>query len=172
MTRILGIDPGSRVTGYGIIDQAGQQISYVASGCIRTSGDALAERLGIIFSGVNTIIQEYLPDEMAIERVFMNKNADSALKLGQARGAAICASVHREVPVDEYAAREIKQAVVGNGGATKEQVQHMICVLLSLKKSPPADAADALGVAVCHGHQRETRRRMTTTPSSRGNVAL
>ena len=172
MTRILGIDPGSRVTGYGIIDQAGQQISYVASGCIRTSGDALAERLGIIFSGVNTIIQEYLPDEMAIERVFMSKNADSALKLGQARGAAICASVHRDIPVDEYAAREIKQAVVGNGGASKEQVQHMICVLLSLQKSPPADAADALGVAVCHGHQRETRRRMTTTPSSRGNVAL
>jgi len=172
MTRILGIDPGSRVTGYGIIDQAGQQISYVASGCIRTSGDALAERLGIIFAGVNTIIQEYLPDEMAIERVFMNKNADSALKLGQARGAAICASVHREVPVDEYAAREIKQAVVGNGGATKEQVQHMICVLLSLQKSPPSDAADALGVAVCHGHQRETRKRMTTVRSSRGNVAL
>ena len=172
MTRILGIDPGSRVTGYGIIDQAGQQISYVASGCIRTSGDALAERLGIIFSGVNTIIQEYLPDEMAIERVFMNKNADSALKLGQARGAAICASVHREVPVDEYAAREIKQAVVGNGGATKEQVQHMICVLLSLQKSPPSDAADALGVAVCHGHQRETLKRMTTVRSSRGNVAL
>ena len=172
MTRILGIDPGSRVTGYGIIDQAGQQISYVASGCIRTSGDALAERLGIIFAGVNTIIQEYLPDEMAIERVFMNKNADSALKLGQARGAAICASVHREVPVDEYAAREIKQAVVGNGGATKEQVQHMICVLLSLQKAPPSDAADALGVAVCHGHQRETRNRMATAQSSRGKVAL
>ena len=172
MTRILGIDPGSRVTGYGIIDQAGQQISYVASGCIRTSGDALAERLGIIFAGVNTIIQQYLPDEMAIERVFMNKNADSALKLGQARGAAICASVHREVPVDEYAAREIKQAVVGNGGATKEQVQHMICVLLSLQKAPPSDAADALGVAVCHGHHRETRNRMTTARSSRGKVAL
>jgi crossover junction endodeoxyribonuclease RuvC len=172
MTRILGIDPGSRVTGYGIIDQAGQQISYVASGCIRTSGDALAERLGIIFAGVNTIIQQYLPDEMAIERVFMNKNADSALKLGQARGAAICASVHREVPVDEYAAREIKQAVVGNGGATKEQVQHMICVLLSLQKTPPSDAADALGVAVCHGHQRETRKRITIARSSRGKVAL
>jgi len=172
MTRILGIDPGSRVTGYGIIDQAGQQISYVASGCIRTSGDALAERLGIIFAGVNTIIQQYLPDEMAIERVFMNKNADSALKLGQARGAAICASVHLEVPVDEYAAREIKQAVVGNGGATKEQVQHMICVLLSLQKTPPSDAADALGVAVCHGHHRETRKRMTTAWSSRGKVAL
>ncbi len=170
MTRILGIDPGSRVTGYGIIDQAGQQLRYVASGCIRTGGGSLAERLGIIFSGVSSIIQEYLPQEMAIERVFMNKNADSALKLGQARGAAICASVHRDVPVDEYAAREIKQAIVGNGGATKEQLQHMICVLLSLQKKPQADAADALGVAVCHGHQRETRRRLAAAQSLRGEV--
>ena len=172
MTRILGIDPGSRITGYGIIEQAGQQLTYIASGCIRTSGDSLAGRLGIIFSGINSIIQEFMPDEMAIERVFMNKNADSALKLGQARGAAICASVQREVPVDEYAAREIKQAVVGNGGATKEQVQHMICVLLSLQKKPQADAADALGVAVCHGHQREIRRRLAAGQSRRGEALL
>jgi len=160
MIRILGIDPGSRVTGYGIIDRSGQRISYVASGCIRTQGGALADRLGIIFAGVREIIEEYTPNEMAIERVFMNKNADSALKLGQARGAAICASVHSDVPVDEYAAREIKQAVVGKGGASKEQVQHMVCVLLALPATPSADAADALGVALCHGHQRETRRRM------------
>jgi len=172
MTRILGIDPGSRVTGYGIIDLAGQQLSYIASGCIRTRGDSLAERLGIIFSGISTIIQEFMPEEMAIERVFMNKNADSALKLGQARGAAICASVHRDVPVDEYAAREIKQAVVGNGGATKEQLQHMICVLLSLQKKPPNDAADALGVAVCHGHNRETRHRMAGLRQVRGRAVL
>ena len=104
---------------------------------------------------------------MAIERVFMNKNADSALKLGQARGAAICASVHSDVPVDEYAAREIKQAVVGKGGASKEQVQHMVCVLLALPATPSADAADALGVAVCHGHQRETRRRMANSQAQR-----
>ena len=162
MTRILGIDPGSRVTGYGIIDQQGQQLSYVASGCIRTSGEALAERLGIIFSGIIEVIGEYLPEEVGIERVFMNKNADSALKLGQARGAANCGSVHSRLPVDEYAAREIKQAVVGKGGATKEQVQHMVCVLLSLQKKPPSDAADALAVAICHGHQQETRRRMTS----------
>jgi crossover junction endodeoxyribonuclease RuvC len=168
MIRILGIDPGSRVTGYGIIDLAGQRLSYVASGCIRASGGSLAERLGIIFSGVDSIIEEYLPQEMAIERVFMNKNADSALKLGQARGAAICASVHRDVPVDEYAAREIKQAIVGNGGATKEQLQHMICVLLALQNKPQVDAADALGVAVCHGHQRETRRRMAAAQSLPG----
>ena len=160
MTRILGIDPGSRVTGYGIIDQQGQQLTYVASGCIRTQGEALAERLGIIFSGVIEVIGEYSPEEMGIERVFMNKNADSALKLGQARGAAICGSVHSRLPVDEYAAREIKQAVVGKGGATKEQVQHMVCVLLSLHKKPPSDAADALAVAICHGHHQETRRRM------------
>jgi crossover junction endodeoxyribonuclease RuvC len=171
MTRILGIDPGSRITGYGIIDQSGQTIRYVASGCIRTRGDALAERLGIIFSGIRDIIAEFAPEEMAIERVFMNKNADSALKLGQARGAAICASVHSDVPVDEYAAREIKQAIVGKGGATKEQVQHMVCVLLSLPAAPPADAADALGVAVCHGHHRETRRRMAASQAVSGGLS-
>ena len=116
--------------------------------------------LGIIFDGVNQIIREYQPAEMAIEQVFMNKNADSAMKLGQARGAAICAGVKAGVPVAEYAARQIKQAVVGRGGASKEQVQHMMCVLLSLTQTPPSDAADALGVAVCHGHHRETARRM------------
>jgi len=160
MTRILGIDPGSRVTGYGIIDQQGQQLRYVASGCIRIKGEALAERLGMIFTGVNEVIEEYLPEEMAVEQVFMNKNADSALKLGQARGAAICAGVTCTLPVDEYAAREIKQAVVGKGGATKEQVQHMVRVLLSLDRQPPSDAADALAVAICHGHIRETRSRV------------
>lgn len=160
MTRIIGIDPGSRVTGYGIIDQEGQVLRYVASGCIRIKGEALAERLGMIFTGVQQVIDEYRPGEMAVERVFMNKNADSALKLGQARGAAICAGVTRTVPVNEYAAREIKQAVVGKGGATKEQVQHMVRVLLSLDKQPPSDAADALAVAICHGHIHETRRRV------------
>ncbi len=160
MTRILGIDPGSRVTGYGIIDQQGQRIDYVASGCIRVAGAAIAERLGEIFDGVSRIIDEYHPEQMAVERVFMNKNADSALKLGQARGAAICAGVTRAIPVAEFAAREIKQAVVGRGGAAKEQVQHMICVLLSLDRQPPSDAADALAVAICHGHHRETGQRI------------
>jgi len=172
MTRILGIDPGSRVTGYGIIDQDGQHMTYVASGCIRAKGESLSERLGVIFAGVNAIIHEFLPEEMAIERVFMNKNADSALKLGQARGAAICASVHSKLPVDEYAAREIKQAVVGKGGATKEQVQHMVCVLLSLSKKPQSDAADALGVAVCHGHHSQTRRRMQASQQGHGGVPV
>jgi crossover junction endodeoxyribonuclease RuvC len=165
MTRILGIDPGSRVTGYGIVDQDGQRLSYVASGCIRTRCAALAERLGIIFEGITRIITEFQPAEMAIECVFLNKNADSALKLGQARGAAICAGVQQGVAVDEYAAREIKQAVVGTGAASKEQVQHMMRVLLALQRSPPSDAADALAVAICHGHHRETRRRMRSLQS-------
>ncbi|MGB5541403.1 MAG: crossover junction endodeoxyribonuclease RuvC [Gammaproteobacteria bacterium] len=167
MTRILGIDPGSRVTGYGIVDQDGQRLAYVASGCIRVRGDTLAERLGIILSGVGDIIGEYRPDEMAIECVFISRNADSALKLGQARGAAICAAVQQDIPVDEYAARAIKQAVTGTGAATKEQVQHMICVLLALRGKPPSDAADALGIAVCHGHHRETRRRMQAMQPAR-----
>ncbi|MDX1697366.1 MAG: crossover junction endodeoxyribonuclease RuvC [Thiohalobacterales bacterium] len=160
MIRILGIDPGSRVTGYGIVDQDGQQLQYVASGCVRARGESLANRLGVIFDGISSIIDRYRPGEMAVEQVFMNRNADSALKLGQARGAAICAGVQAGVPVEEYAARQIKQAVVGRGGASKEQVQHMMCVLLSLTRTPQSDAADALGVAICHGHYRETRQRM------------
>lgn len=171
MIRILGIDPGSRITGYGIVDQDGQRIEYVASGCIRTQGGAIADRLGVILDGVGRVIAEYRPGELAIEQVFMSKNADSALKLGQARGAAICAAVSAGLPVDEYAAREIKQAIVGRGGASKEQVQHMIRVLLALPQAPPSDAADALGVAVCHGHHRETRRRMQASLAAQGASA-
>lgn len=162
MPRILGIDPGSLVTGYGVIDQEGQTLRYVASGCIRVKGEVLATRLGMIFDHLGEIISEYQPEEMAIEQVFMNRNADSALKLGQARGAAICAGVTHQLPVGEYAARQIKQAVVGKGSASKDQVQHMICVILSLAKQPPQDAADALAVAVCHGHHRETERRFSS----------
>ncbi len=168
MPRILGIDPGSLVTGYGVIDQHGQTLRYVASGCIRVKGEVLATRLGMIFDHLGEIITEYQPEEMAIEQVFMNRNADSALKLGQARGAAICAGVTHQLPVGEYAARQIKQAVVGTGSASKEQVQHMVCVLLSLAKQPPGDAADALAVAVCHIHHRETRRRFSTRQSLPG----
>lgn len=171
MTRIIGIDPGSRVTGYGIIDQQGQRIRYVASGCIRVQGKAIAERLGVIFDGVNRILDEFHPEEMAVEQVFMNKNADSALKLGQARGAAICAGVTRALPVSEFAARAIKQAVVGKGSADKAQVQHMICVLLSLDKRPPSDAADALAVAICHGHHRETGQRIVVMQSRQRGIA-
>jgi crossover junction endodeoxyribonuclease RuvC len=170
MTRILGIDPGSRVTGYGIIDQEGQRLAHVASGCIRLPAAAMATRLGMIFTQVHRIIDQYAPQELAVEQVFLNRNADSALKLGQARGAAICAGVTRAVPVAEYAPRQIKQAVVGKGGATKEQVQHMIRVLLALGAPPASDAADALAVAICHGHNRATKTRVASLsrPSRRG----
>jgi crossover junction endodeoxyribonuclease RuvC len=168
VTRILGIDPGSRVTGYGIIEQDGRHLRYIASGCIRIAGEeGIAERLGRIYSEVNQVIGDYTPEEMAIERVFMNRNADSALKLGQARGAAICAGVSAALPVAEYAARAIKQAVTGRGGAEKVQVQHMIGVLLALDRAPPSDAADALAVAICHGHHRETGRRRIALQGAR-----
>jgi len=148
--RILGIDPGSRITGYGVIEVEGRQSQYLASGCIRTSCDDLPGRLKEIFEGILEITTNYQPAEMAIEQVFMHRNADSALKLGQARGAAICACVTQSLPVSEYSPRAIKQAVVGGGGASKEQVQHMVCSILSLNASPQEDAADALAVALCH----------------------
>ena len=160
MIRILGIDPGSRFTGYGLIDSDGQQARYVASGCVRVNGDNLPEKLGLIFRELSVLIDEYQPQQLAIESVFMHRNADSALKLGQARGAAICAGVTREIPVAEYAPREIKQAVVGKGSADKLQVQHMVTILLQLKEKPQEDAADALAVALCHQHTQQTLNRM------------
>ncbi|MCL1144652.1 crossover junction endodeoxyribonuclease RuvC [Shewanella marinintestina] len=152
MAIILGVDPGSRITGYGVIKCVGRQQVYVGSGCIRTSSDELPLRLKQIFDGLSEIIRQYQPDEFAIERVFMAKNADSALKLGQARGAAIVAATAANLPVAEYSATQIKSAVVGTGRAQKTQVQHMIQQLLKLPSAPQADAADALGVAVCHYH--------------------
>jgi len=149
---ILGIDPGSRITGYGVINTAGSKIEYVASGCIRISGDVLAERLQQVYAGVSEIITRYQPQEMAIEQVFMARNADSALKLGQARGVAIVAGANQLLPVAEYAARRVKQSVVGNGGADKAQVQHMVAHLLKLPGLPQVDAADALAIALCHAH--------------------
>ena len=124
----------------------------MTSGCVRTEQKALPDRLRVIFEGVQELINTYQPDEMAIEQVFMHRNADSALKLGQARGSAICAGVTAALPVGEYSPREIKQAVVGRGGADKSQVQHMVRTLLALSDIPQADAADALAVALCHGH--------------------
>ncbi|MEE4379167.1 MAG: crossover junction endodeoxyribonuclease RuvC [Candidatus Competibacteraceae bacterium] len=161
MARILGIDPGSQNTGYGIIEMSGGRSRYQASGHIRTpSGQPLAQRLKIIFEAVTQLISEYRPDEMAIEQVFMHRNADSALKLGHARGVALCAGALAQLPIHEYTPRAIKQAVVGKGGAAKEQVQHMVCVLLNLTESPQADAADALAVALCHGHTVQTLTRL------------
>ncbi len=160
MTRILGIDPGSRLTGYGLIDAEGQRVGYVASGCVRVQGASLADKLGLIFAELQALIGRFEPDELAIESVFMHRNADSALKLGQARGAAICAAVTRDLPVAEYAPREIKQAVVGKGGADKAQVQHMVRVLLSLPATPQADAADALAIALCHSFRNTAIARV------------
>lgn len=155
MTRILGIDPGSRITGYGIVEVDGGRLRYLDSGCVHAQGDAFPERLRIIFDGLCQVVETYRPDEMAVEQVFMHRNADSALKLGQARGAAICAGLSRAIPVSEYTPRAIKLAVVGRGGAAKQQVQHMMQILLGLEQTPTTDAADALAVAVCHGHTRQ-----------------
>lgn len=160
MVRILGIDPGSRITGYGIIDVDGNHHCYVTSGCLKVSGDALAGRLGQIFSDLTAIINEFRPDTMAVEQVFMHRNPDSALKLGQARGAAICAGVSSELGLHEYSPREIKLAVVGKGNAAKAQVQHMIKVLLNLQGEPQEDAADALAVALCHAHTAKTLAKL------------
>lgn len=161
--RLMGIDPGSRVTGYGIIDLDGPRSCHVASGCIQTASDRpLPERLKTIFAAVTVLVQTHRPAEVAIEQVFMHRNPDSALKLGQARGAALCAVVMADLPVSEYAPRAIKQAVVGSGAADKTQVQHMIRLLLNLPEAPPTDAADALAVAICHGHTRQTQQRLGT----------
>jgi crossover junction endodeoxyribonuclease RuvC len=152
MAIILGIDPGSRITGYGVINAVGQRIEYIASGCIRITEKELPLRLGQVFTGMNEIIATYCPQEFAIEQVFMGKNADSALKLGQARGVAIVAAVQHDLPVAEYAARTVKQAVVGKGSADKEQVQYMVQLLLQLPGRPQEDAADALAIAITHAH--------------------
>jgi crossover junction endodeoxyribonuclease RuvC len=150
--RILGIDPGSRITGFGIIDLSDRRARYVVSGCIRLGEADLAERLRILYEGVLEVIDTHRPAAMAVEQVFVAHNPRSALMLGHARGAAICAGVNRGLPVSEYSALEIKRAVVGKGNAAKQQVQHMVRVLLELPAAPQADAADALACAVCHGH--------------------
>ena len=156
MTRIIGIDPGSRRTGYGIIDVVGSKITYVSSGIIRVPQQSLPERLKLIFDAVTQIIAEYQPEHLGIEEVFVAHNASSALKLGQARGAAIVAAVNAQLPVGEYSARSVKQSIVGTGAADKKQVQQMIVQLLKLSSAPAEDAADALAVAICHAHSMRT----------------
>jgi len=160
LSRILGIDPGSRITGYGIIETLPQGSRYIASGSIKIKADSFPERLKQIFDGISEIIALYQPNQMAIEQVFMHKNADSALKLGQARGAAICASLNCGLPVHEYAARQIKQALVGKGNADKAQVQHMVKILLNIQGVMQVDAGDALGICLCHCHHQETEKRL------------
>lgn len=150
MIRVIGIDPGSRLTGYGVIEVEGQRLAYRASGCIRTASGTFPGRLAEIYEGVCALIRDHQPDEVAIEEVFLARNPASALKLGQARGVAIAAAVAHGLPIHEYAARRVKQGLVGTGRASKAQVQHMVRVLLSLPGAPQADAADALAIAICH----------------------
>lgn len=154
MTLLLGIDPGSQVTGYGVIRSVRREFEYITCGCIRIGQLPLAERLKAIFNELQNVITQHVPDEVAIEQIFMHRNAQSALKLGQARGVAIAAAATKDLSVAEYSARQIKQAVVGYGAADKAQVQQMVKTLLRLNDIPPPDAADALAVALCHAQCR------------------
>ena len=167
MTILLGIDPGSRHTGYGVIEQVGNRSRALAFGTISTSGAEMAPQLGTIFAGLCEVMSAHRPEEVSIEKVFMARNPDSALKLGQARGAALTAVVQSGVPVFEYSARQVKQAVVGRGGAEKVQVAEMVKHLLGLEKRPQEDAADALAIALCHAHTRVSLARMGGATSVR-----
>jgi len=160
ITRIIGIDPGSQTTGYGIIEMEGNRALHITHGIINAGGAAAGNRLHAIYRELTGIIRDFTPTESAIERVFMHRNADSALKLGQARGAAIVACAELGLEIFEYTANQVKQATVGKGHAAKPQVQHMVKVLLCLDREPQADAADALAVALCHGHSRTGIMRM------------
>ena len=152
-TRILGIDPGLRITGFGVLDKSGNTLAYVTSGCIKTPQQGeLSARLKTILDGLAQVIAECRPQQIALEKVFVNTNPQSTLLLGQARGTAICAAVLHDLPVAEYTALQVKQAVVGNGHARKEQVQDMVQRLLKLGGAPMPDAADALACAICHAH--------------------
>jgi crossover junction endodeoxyribonuclease RuvC len=151
--RILGIDPGLRITGFGVIDKVGQKLAYVSSGCIKSNDkDSLPERIKTLLDGIAEVIALHQPQQAAVEKVFVNVNPQSTLLLGQARGAAISALVGADLPVAEYTALQVKQAVVGHGKAAKEQVQQMVMRLLALPGAPSADAADALACAICHAH--------------------
>ena len=162
-TRILGVDPGLRITGFGVIEKLGNKLSYLASGCIKTDAKAsLPHRLGTIHSGLRELVAQYQPDQAVVEIVFVNVNPQSTLLLGQARGAAITALVSGGVEVAEYTALQVKQAVVGNGKAAKEQVQHMVRRLLSLPGDPSPDAADALACAIAHAHGGQGMGTMAT----------
>jgi len=153
--RILGVDPGLRVTGFGIIERSGSKLQYVTSGCVRSGTGELSTRLKTILDGLAEVIAANAPQEVAIEKVFVNVNAQSTLALGQARGTAICAAVLAGLPVSEYTALQVKQSVVGKGHAGKDQVQHMVRRLLALPGDPSPDAADALACAICHAHGGE-----------------
>jgi len=159
--RILGIDPGLQVTGFGVIDKQGTRLTYVTSGRVRSQRGELAERLATLLAGLNEVIAAHRPQQVVIEKVFVNVNPSSTLALGQARGAAICAAVLAGLPVAEYTALQVKKSVVGNGHAGKEQVQHMVRRLLALPGAPGADASDALACAICHAHSERLGRIST-----------
>lgn len=167
MTRILGVDPGSRITGFGVIEVRAQRIVHVASGCIRVQGDGVPARLKCIFDGIGEAVKDHQPVEVVVEQAFVHRNAATALKLGQARSAAMLAAVIAGLTVHEYAPATVKQAITGRGNADKIQVQHMVKLLLSLARLPPEDAADALATALCHAHRQQTLARV-----GQRNVAL
>jgi len=168
VTRILGIDPGLRLTGFGVIEKSGEKIAYVASGTIKTTKgkgadtEDLPTRIKIILDGLQEVIATYQPTQVAIEKVFVNVNPQSTLLLGQARGAAISAAVIHDLPVAEYTALQVKQSVVGNGHAAKEQVQEMVKRLLNLPGTPMPDSADALACAICHAHGGQGLGKLAT----------
>lgn len=162
MTTILGIDPGSRLLGYGLVETEGPRTRHLAHGVVRCGDGPLPGRLTLIFRELSQLMRDFRPDHAAIEQVFVNRNVQSALVLGQARGAAICAIGEHDVPISEYAPAEIKRAIVGRGRAEKVQIQHMVRVLLKLEETPSADAADALAVALCHAHVSATQKHVDT----------
>jgi len=165
--RILGIDPGSRNTGFGIIDTDGRHSRRVASGCIRVGEHPWPDRLGLIFDGVAALVSEHAPNEMAVEQLIFARDPTAALKIGQARGAVLCAGLKAGVTVHEYSPKSVKLAVVGSGGAGKGQVQHMVRVLLSLEGEPGEDEADALAIALCHAHSMGIPQRKRAAASWR-----
>ena len=159
--RVLGIDPGSRITGVGVVEANGTALRHIYSTSIRVGAGDLGFRLAEIYKGIKGVVDEHLPEEIALEEVFVSKNPRAALILGHARGSAFLAGVHTERVIAEYSALEIKRAVVGTGRAAKEQVQHMVTMLLGLDKPPSTDAADALACAICHIHTRNFEKRMS-----------
>lgn len=166
MSIILGIDPGSRVTGYGLIKETNHKLEYIDSGCIRTASEGeLSQKLLQIYDGICQLMDHYSPTEVAIEQVFMHQNPNSALKLGHARGVAMVAAASHRVKVSEYSARAVKLSVVGYGAAEKDQVNHMVVHLLMLNSPPQSDAADALAIAICHSHSRNRVSGITGTQS-------
>ncbi|XCC53546.1 crossover junction endodeoxyribonuclease RuvC [Polynucleobacter sp. MWH-UH19D] len=166
--RWIGIDPGLRTTGFGVIDVEGQRLTYVASGTIESGDPAkgLPDRLGTLYQGVKEVLDTYQPESAAIEEVFLNVNPRSTLMLGQARGAVIAALVSANLPVSEFSALRVKQAIVGTGRAAKPQVQEMVKRLLRLSRAPGSDASDALGVAICAAHHAQIPQAITSAASN------